>query len=84
MDERMGYPHWGSAGSWDTVMALNVNKLQFLCLQHGDSESESEVAQSCLNLRDPVDCRTPGSSICGISQARILEWVAISFSRGSS
>ena len=43
MGERMGYPHWGSAGSWDTVLALNVNKLQFLCLQHGDSESE--VAQ---------------------------------------
>ena len=45
--------------------------------------SESEVAQLCLTLFDPVDCRPPGSSIHGISQARILEWVAISFSRGS-
>jgi len=47
-------------------------------------ESESEVAQSCLTLCDPVDCSLPGSSIHGILQARILEWVAISFSRGSS
>ena len=44
----------------------------------------SEVAQSCLTLCDPVDCSPPGSSIPGILQARILEWVAISFSRGSS
>ena len=48
------------------------------------SESESEVAQSCPTLCDPVDCRPPGSCVHGISQARILEWVAISFSRGSS
>ena len=44
----------------------------------------SEVAQSCLTLCDPVDCSLPGSSVHGIFQARILEWVAISFSRGSS
>ena len=44
----------------------------------------SEVAQSCPTLCDPVDCSPPGSSIHGILQARILEWVAISFSRGSS
>ena len=36
------------------------------------------------SLCDPMDCSLPGSSICGISQARILEWVAVSFSRGSS
>ena len=48
------------------------------------SESESEVAQSCLTLCDPVDCRLPGFSIHGILQARLLEWVTISFSRGSS
>ena len=46
--------------------------------------SESEVTQSCLTLCDPVDCSPPGSSIHGILQARILEWVAISFSRESS
>ena len=40
--------------------------------------------QSCLTLCDPVDCSLPGSSVHGIFQARILEWVAISYSRGSS
>ena len=44
----------------------------------------SEVAQSCLTLCNPVDCSPPGSSVHRILQARILEWVAISFSRGSS
>ena len=47
-------------------------------------ESESEVAQLCPTLCDPMDCSLPGSSVHGILQARILEWVAISFSRGSS
>ena len=42
------------------------------------------VAQLCLTLCDPMDCSPPGSSVHGILQARILEWVAISFSRGSS
>ena len=46
--------------------------------------SESEVAQSCLTLRDPMDCSLSGSSVHGIFQARVLEWIAISFSRGSS
>ena len=44
----------------------------------------SEVAQLCPTLCYPVDCSPPGSSVHGILQARILEWVAISFSRGSS
>ena len=47
-------------------------------------ESESEVAQSCPTLCDPVDCSPPGSSVHGILQARVLEWAAISFFRGSS
>ena len=47
-------------------------------------KSESEVAQSCPTLWDPMDCSLPDSSLHGILQARILEWVAISFSRGSS
>ena len=42
------------------------------------------VAQSCLTLRDPKDCSLPGSSVHGILQARILEWVAMPSSRGSS
>ena len=40
--------------------------------------------QLCLTLRDPIDCSLPGSSVHGFFQARILEWVAIPFSRGSS
>ena len=48
------------------------------------SGSESEVAQSCSTLCDPMDCSPTGSSVHGIFQAWILEWVAISFSRGSS
>ena len=44
----------------------------------------SEVAQSCPTLCDPMDSSLPGSSIHRIFQARVLEWVAISFSRGSS
>ena len=43
-----------------------------------------KVAQFCLTLCDPMDCSLPGSSVCGILQARILEWVAIPFSGGSS
>ena len=42
--------------------------------------SESEVAQSCLTLSNPMDCNPLGSSIHGTLQARILEWVAIAFS----
>ena len=42
------------------------------------------VAQPCLTLRDPMDCSQPGSSVQGILQARMLEWAAIPFSRGSS
>ena len=43
-------------------------------------KSESEVAQSCLTLCDPMDCSLPGSSVHGIFQARVLEWGAIAFS----
>ena len=42
------------------------------------------IAQSCLTLCTPMDCSTPGSSVHGIFQARMPEWVSISFSRGSS
>ena len=45
-----------------------------------ESESDSEVAQSCLTLQDPMDCSLPGSSVHGIFQARVLEWGAIAFS----
>ena len=44
----------------------------------------AESLQSCPTLCDPVDCSPPGSSVHGISQTRILKWVAITFPRGSS
>ena len=47
-------------------------------------ESESVKSLSCVQLCDPMDYSLPGSSVHGILQARILEWVAIHFSRGSS
>ena len=59
----------------DKVISLFFNML---------SESESEVTQACPTLCNPMDCSPPGSSTYGIFQARVLEWVAISFSRGSS
>ena len=48
------------------------------------SESESEFAQFCPTLCDPMDCSLPSSSVHGIFQAIVLEWIAISFSKGSS
>ena len=49
-------------------------------LTYMQSESESEVAQSCPTLCNPMDFSLPGSSLHGILRARILKWVAISFS----
>ena len=50
-------------------------------LQCMEVKSESEVAQSCQTLSDPMDYSLPGSSVFGIFQARVLEWGAIAFSR---
>ena len=47
-------------------------------------EKKSEIAQACPTVCDPLDCSLPGSSVLGIFKARILEWVCISFSKGSS
>ena len=52
-------------------------------LQCKKVKSESEVAQSCLTLSDPMDCSPPGSSIHGIFQTGVLEWGAIAFSASS-
>ena len=51
-----------------------------LLLQCMKVKSEREVAQSCPTLSDPMDCSLPGSSVHGIFQARVLEWVASAFS----
>ena len=58
-----------------------VKAMVFLVVMYG---CESEVTQSCPTLSNPVYCSLPGSYIHGILQARIPEWVSISFSRGSS
>ena len=64
---------------WDSPGKNTAVGCHFL-LQCMKVKSESEVAQSCLTLSDPMDCNLPGSSIHGIFQARVLEWVAIAFS----
>ena len=63
---------------WITVYGIGS------CLVTNISFLWSEVAQSCPTLFNPVDCSPPGSFVHGILQARILEWIAISFSRGPS
>ena len=66
--------------SWDSRGKNTGVGCHFL-LQCMKVKSESEVPQSCLTLSDPMDCSLPGSSIHGIFQARVLEWVAIAFSK---
>ena len=65
---------------WDSPGKNTGVGCHFL-LQCMKVESESEVAQSCPTLSDPMDCSPPGSSIHGILQARVLEWGAIAFSK---
>ena len=59
-------------------------RLCSICLSPSDTFHWACLSQLCPALYDPMDCSPPGSSVHGILQARILEWVAISFSRGSS
>ena len=70
--------HWLPC-PWDSPGKNTGVGCHFL-LQCMKVKSESEVAQSCLTLSDPMDCSLPGSSIHGIFQARVLEWGAIAFS----
>ena len=64
---------------WDSPGKNTGVGCHFL-LQCMKVKSESEVAQSCSTLSDPMDCTLPGSSVHGIFQARVLEWGAIAFS----
>ena len=64
---------------WDSPGKNTGVGCHFL-LQCMKVKSESEVAQSCLTLSDPMDCTLPGSSVHGIFQAKLLEWGAIPFS----
>ena len=63
---------------WDSPGKTGVG-CHFL-LQCMKVKNESEVAQSCLTLHNPMDCSLPGSSVHGIFQATVLEWVAVAFS----
>ena len=69
----------GSPRPWDSPGKNTGEGCHFL-LQCMKVKSEREVAQSCLTLSDPIDRSPPGSSVHGIFQARVLEWVAIAFS----
>ena len=60
-----------------TLMVESKEELKSLLMK---VKSESEVTQSSLTLRDPMDCSLPGSSVRGTFQTRLLEWVAIAFS----
>ena len=64
---------------WDSPSKKSGVGCHFL-LQCMKVKSESEVAQLCPTLSDPMDCSPPGSSAQGIFQARVLEWGAIAFS----
>ena len=64
---------------WDSP-GKNTGVGCYFLLQCMKVKSESEVAQSCLTLSDPMDCSPPGSLVHGIFQARMLEWGAIAFS----
>ena len=64
---------------WDSQGKNTGVGCHFL-LQCMKVKSESEVTQLCSTLSDPMDCSLPGSSIHGIFQARVLEWVATAFS----
>ena len=65
--------HWYRLPKENTLSYINI----VLCVH-------AKLLQLCLTLRDTMNYSLPGSSVHGISQARILEWVVISFSRGSS
>ena len=70
----------GSEGVYDTG-AIVISVVYRASMRLG---TYSAGAQLCLILYDPMDCSPPGSSVCVIFQVRMLEWIAISFSRGSS
>ena len=75
----------GNEGGMENKLSLRNLSLPSSQMNHQPvSECVTEVAQSCLTLCDPMDCSLPRSSIHGIFQARVLEWVVISFSRRSS
>ena len=78
-----GSPPGSTWWSWDSPGKNTGVGCHFL-LQCMKGKSESEVAQLCLTLRDPMVCSLPGSSVHEIFQARVLEWGAIAFSESKA
>ena len=75
----------GDTSLWSFVIsAYLVNTTLISLCSRLLFQSESEATQSCPTLCDPMDCSLPRSSVHGILQAIVLEWIAIPFSRGSS
>ena len=68
----------GSPHPWDSPGKNTGVRCHFL-LQCMKVKSEREVAQLCPTLSNPIDCSPPGSSVHGIFQARVLEWIAIAY-----
>ena len=68
---------WGGGGGWLVWCMLGGGNFRSTCVH-------AKSLQSCLTLCSPVDCSPPGSSVHGTLQARIVEWVAMPSSRGSS
>ena len=62
---------------WDNTQDCEYHHVSILGAGYHTGKSESEVAQSCPTLRDPMVCSLPGSSVQGIFQARVLEWGAM-------
>ena len=67
----------------ENIVHLEINSSDYLTAMKRIWAMHAKPLQSCLN-HDPMDCSPPGSSVHGILEARILQWVAIPFSRGSS
>ena len=83
----VGYSPWGrtelnmTEATWHTASSL-ISSVS--CNMHITTTTTTISLQSCLTLCNPTDCSLPGFSVHGILQAKTLEWVAISFFRGSS
>ena len=82
--EPRGHGRAGQQYAMLNVLSCHSLKQELLFDPYNNIHVHVCVSQSCPALCDPMDCSPPGSSVHGILQARILQWVTIPFSRGSS